>query len=225
MSRSRPAKSESAVKAILHHWHEAVPDDRLAHLVKDAWRGLTRAFQTRLSEHSVLFGHWVFLRILWEKDGLTQTELSEEAGLMTPTTFSALKTMERLGYIYRQRRPDNRKKIYIFLTPKGRALKDDLIPLAEEVNAIAVRGVPAAQVAEARRTLLAMIENLAQDEIDLTKMERKFPSTRDLVHLGAGEEGETPKAAPRPKGRRADQAIGPDDPQTRPARAIRAKVS
>src|SRR5690242_18835393 len=80
-------------EAILRHWREAVPDDRLAHLVKDATRALVRALQMRLAEHSVSFGHWTFLRILWEGDGLTQRELSEQAGVMEPTTYSALKAM------------------------------------------------------------------------------------------------------------------------------------
>ena len=200
---SRSSKKEEAVKTILRHWQEAVPDDRLAHLLKDAWRGLTRAFQTRLSEHSVLFGHWIFLRILWEKDGLTQSQLSEEAGLMMPTTFSALKTMERLGYIYRERRSESRKKVYIFLTPKGRALREELIPLAEEVNAIAVRGVPDAQAAATRKTLLAMVENLAQDEIDMLKMKRKMPSTRDLAHLRPEEAGAAKTRRGRASAKRA----------------------
>ena len=111
-----------------------MPNDRLAHLVKDATRALLRALQMRLAEHGVSFGHWTFLRILWEHDGLTQRELSEQAGVMEPTTFSALKAMERLGYVARRQMPDNRKKIYVFLTPKGRALKSKLVPLAEEVN-------------------------------------------------------------------------------------------
>ena len=82
---------------ILRHWREAVPDDRLAHLVKDATRALVRALQVRLAQHGVPFGHWTFLRILWEHDGLTQSELSTEAGVMEPTTFTALKAMEKLG--------------------------------------------------------------------------------------------------------------------------------
>jgi DNA-binding MarR family transcriptional regulator len=49
----------------------------------------------------VSFGHWAFLRILWETDGLTQRALSVEAGLMEPTTSSALAAMEALGYIRR----------------------------------------------------------------------------------------------------------------------------
>ena len=56
-----------------------------------------RALQARLAAHGVTFGHWTFLRILWEGDGLTQRELSDEAGVMEPTTFAALKAMERLG--------------------------------------------------------------------------------------------------------------------------------
>ena len=89
-------------ETILRHWREAVPDDRLAHLVKDATRALVRSLGVRLAEHGVSFGHWSFLRILWEGDGITQRELSEQAGVMEPTTFSALKTMEKLGYVARR---------------------------------------------------------------------------------------------------------------------------
>jgi DNA-binding MarR family transcriptional regulator len=156
--------TEAATQSILQHWREAVPDDRLAHLVKDATRALLRALQIRLAAHSVSIGHWTFLRILWEKDGLTQRELSEQAGLMEPTTFSAIQAMQRLGYVTRRHQGDNRKKLYIFLTPKGRALKAKLVPLAEEVNRVAARSLAASDIAITRRTLLAVIENLAREE-------------------------------------------------------------
>ena len=185
MSRSKRSAPEAATEAILRHWREAVPNDRLAHLVKDAMRGLGRALQMRLTEYAVSFGHWTFLRILWETDGLTQRELSEQAGVMEPTTFSALKALEKLGYVTRRRLPDSRKKIYVFLTPKGRALKGKLVPLAEEVNEIAVRGAPSADIAATRRTLLVMIENLARDEIESARKRRRIPSTRELARLVA----------------------------------------
>jgi DNA-binding MarR family transcriptional regulator len=156
--------TEAATQSILRHWREAVPDDRLAHLVKDATRALLRALQMRLAEHSVSIGHWTFLRILWETDGLTQRELSEQAGLMEPTTFSAIQAMQRLGYVTRRQQGTNRKNVYVFLTPKGRALKAKLVPLAEDVNRIAAHGVAAGDIATTRRTLLAVIENLAREE-------------------------------------------------------------
>src|SRR4029450_3465756 len=106
-------------QSILRQWREAVTDDRLAHLVKDATRALVRALQMRLAAHGVSFGHWTFLRILWEHDGLTQRELSQEAGVMEPTTFAALRAMEELGYVERRQRADNRKNVYVFLTRRG----------------------------------------------------------------------------------------------------------
>jgi len=173
---------QPSTQSILRHWREAVLDDRLAHLVKDATRALVRALQMRLAKHAVSFGHWTFLRILWEADGITQRELSEQAGVMEPTTFSALKAMERLGYVVRRRRGGDRKKVYVFLTPKGRALRDKLVPLAEEVNRIAVRGVRAADIATTRALLFAIIANLARDE---QAVDMRMPSTRELARLKA----------------------------------------
>jgi MarR family transcriptional regulator, organic hydroperoxide resistance regulator len=174
---TRAAETET----ILRHWREAVPDDRLAHLVKDATRALVRALQMRLARHRVSFGHWTFLRILWEGDGLTQRELSEQAGVQEPTTFAALKAMQRLGYVARRRVGSDRKKVYVFLTPKGRALKRALVPLAEEVNATAARRVRAGDIATTRKVLLAIIENLARDE---AANDQRMPSTRALARLG-----------------------------------------
>jgi DNA-binding MarR family transcriptional regulator len=164
-----------------------VPRDRLAHVVKGVWRAFVRSLQLRLVGHGVSFGHWTFLRTLWEKDGLTQRELSERAGVMEPTTFSALKAMERLGYVVRKRMPDSRKKIYVFLTPKGRAMKRRLVPLARETNRIAVRGVKPREVSITRSTMLAMIRNLMRDETR-TARTRRMPSTRELSRLAGKEQ-------------------------------------
>jgi DNA-binding MarR family transcriptional regulator len=136
--------------------------ERLAHIIREAARALVRALTQRLAEHGVSFGHWAFLRILWERDGLTQRELSEMAGVMEPTTFAALRAMERLGYIERRQVPENRKNVYVHLTPQGRALQKKLVPLAEVVNKVATRGVKAGDLATTRRVLLAMLDNLGR---------------------------------------------------------------
>jgi DNA-binding MarR family transcriptional regulator len=150
----------------------------------------------RLAEHGVSFGHWTFLRILWESDGLTQRELSEQAGVMEPTTFSAIKAMERLGYVVRRRRPGDRKKIYVFLTAKGRGLRKKLVPLAEEVNRIAVRRVRPADIGRARKLLLSIIENLARAE---QRADMRMPSTRELGRLNGSIQKARPKARRRPR--------------------------
>jgi len=121
-----------------------------------------RALQWRLAAHGVSFGHWTFLRILWERDGLTQRELSDEAGVMQPTTGAAIRAMEKLGYVTRAQISDNRKNVYVHLTAKGRALKAKLVPLAQAVNRDAVRHLEASDVETTKRVLIAVTQNLSR---------------------------------------------------------------
>jgi DNA-binding MarR family transcriptional regulator len=162
------SRDDSAATSLqgLRKWREAVPNDRMAHVVKDLLRTIQRAMQIRLAAHSVSIGQWVFLRILWERDGVTQRELSELAGVSEPTTYSALLSMEKMGYITRKKLPGNMRNLSVCLTAKGRALKAVLIPLAEQVNAVAIAGLSAAEVQQFRQTMLRMIANLEADEQD-----------------------------------------------------------
>lgn len=181
MSSRKVAKNET--RAILNHWRDHGLDDRLAHLIKDATRALVRALQIRLIEYDVSFGHWTFLRILWEQDGVTQRALSEAAGVMEPTTYTALTGMEKLGYIERRQSPENKKNMYVFLTEQGRTLERKLVPLALEVNEISMRGTDQEEIRITRKVLLGIIKNLAADESETGSSERKMPSTRKLGNI------------------------------------------
>jgi DNA-binding MarR family transcriptional regulator len=166
-TKARPRRARTSVGdlgPILRHWREVAPNDRLAHLVKDAMRAFDRSLQARLAARGVALGHWAFLRVLWQTDGLTQRELSREAGVMEPTTFAALKAMARRGYVVRRQLAGNRRKVHVFLTAKGRALERELVPLARSVNRRAVAGVPVREIAATRRTLLAVLDNLERDD-------------------------------------------------------------
>lgn len=174
------AAADPATEAILQHWRESVPNDRIAHLIRDAARGVTRGLQLRLARFNVSFGHWVFLRILWEEDGLSQRELSDRAGLMESTTHTALRRMEDVGYIVRRNKPGNLRKQHVYLTTQGRALKKKLVPLAEAVNEVATTGLDPADVAITRKTMLAMIVNLAKDEASAAAQGEGMPSTRSM---------------------------------------------
>jgi DNA-binding MarR family transcriptional regulator len=86
------------------------------------------------------------------------------AGVSEPTTYSALLSMEKAGYITRHKLPSNMRNLSVCLTARGRALKEVLVPLAEEVNAVAMRGLSAQEVAQFRQTTARMIANLEADE-------------------------------------------------------------
>ncbi|MFJ4293169.1 MarR family winged helix-turn-helix transcriptional regulator [Cupriavidus sp. NPDC089707] len=158
-------------------------EERLAHLVKDAARAYIRALQLRLAEHSVSYGHWTILRILWRHDGLSQRELSERAGVTEPTTFAAVKALEALGYVERTHLPGNKKKVHVFLSKTGRALRRKLEPLATEVNELSVEGVSEADVLTTRRVLITIAKRLVADEIASAEHGRRVPSTQEVGRL------------------------------------------
>src|SRR5690606_27392279 len=83
-SVTTPSAPDESSPALLR---ETGPNERILHLIKVAFRGSSRALQSRLRQHGVLYGHWTLLRILWQLDGMTQRQLSEQAGIMESTAF------------------------------------------------------------------------------------------------------------------------------------------
>lgn len=120
--------------------------------------------RTRLQTHDITPGQWYFLRTLWAEEGLSQRELSRRVGTTEPTTVSALRLLDRNGLIRRVRNPTDRRTINIFLTDKARALRDELMPLAVDVNETATAGLSAEEFGQLRALLHRIRENLARDD-------------------------------------------------------------
>ncbi|HYG89144.1 MAG TPA: MarR family winged helix-turn-helix transcriptional regulator [Azospirillum sp.] len=146
-----PSSNEIAAESI---------EANLSHVVRDVHRSFSRALQMRIASYGVSMGQWFFLRALWEEDGLTQRELSQRVGMMEPTTVTALNTMEHKGLVERVRNPHDRRKVNIFLTVHGRALKTVLLDCASGVNEMAVRGIAPDDVRRAMEVLCSISSNL-----------------------------------------------------------------
>jgi DNA-binding MarR family transcriptional regulator len=159
MSSKPPAN-----RLILQYWQDTSPSDRLAHLVRDTARAYMRALQNRLNDQGIPFSHWAFLRILWDVEGLTQRELSERAGVMESTTLIAIRSMQAKGYVERRQHVGNKKNRYVYLTKAGRSLQKKLVPLAEETNAVSQQTIADEDIQTARRVLLQILTNLAEDD-------------------------------------------------------------
>jgi MarR family transcriptional regulator, organic hydroperoxide resistance regulator len=144
-------------------WRDALSDERIAHLLKTAFRETSRALQDRLARHGVQYGHWTLLRVLWQTDGLTQRQLAEQAGVAEPSAFTALRQMEEMGYVTRQKVPGNQRQIRVFLTSRGAALRSLSVGAAEEVNRIALEGIAREDIDAARRVLIGIVGNLQRD--------------------------------------------------------------
>ncbi len=153
-------------------------DERVAHLTRLCARGFNRSLTRLLAENDISFGQWVFLRILWKQEGLTQRELSARANLTEPTVHTALAKMEAQGIVTRRTEEGNRRKQHVYLTERGRALKSVLEPLAVEANETALRGIAPESREQLRSMLLHILSNLERDEAEAEARGQRVPPTR-----------------------------------------------
>src|SRR3989344_416812 len=141
----------------------ADPTNSIGYLTRIAFRAFSRALEVRTAPHGVSSGQWRFLRVLWREDGLTQRELPRRVGMREPTTVIALKSLERSGFVTRQKSLEDRRKVHVFLTPEARALEAVLLPAVAEVNAVALAGLTPDEVAVLRKALTQVGRNLTAD--------------------------------------------------------------
>jgi DNA-binding MarR family transcriptional regulator len=141
----------------------ADPTNSIGYLTRIAFRSFSRALELRTSPHGVSSGQWRFLRVLWREDGLTQRELSRRVGMREPTTVIALKSLERSGFVTRQKSEEDRRKVHVFLTDTARALQPVLLPAVAEVNDVALAGLTKAEIDILRKALTQVGRNLAAD--------------------------------------------------------------
>lgn len=138
------------------------PSASVGYLIRDIHRALVKRLIRELQQHQVTLGMWFFLRALWNRDGLTQRELARHVRMTEPTAVVALKGMERRGLIGRVADPADLRKAYIFLTPKGRALRASIMPFIVIQNEELLSGLPRASRSEFVRLLQRMHEHVSQ---------------------------------------------------------------
>ena len=132
----------------------------VGYLISDSHRLLYRALQAKLVPFRVAAGTWHFLRAIWQEDGLTQRELSRRVGILEATTGAALEKLEKAGCVRRTRNGKDRRKINVFLTPRGRQYAEYLIPIAVDLNNAALRGFSDREVREVLAYLARIRNNL-----------------------------------------------------------------
>jgi len=135
-------------------------DTSIPFLLRRTSRYFRLGMQNRLRQYDLGFSHWFFLRALWLKDGITQRELCQRIEAPEPAAVAALRELERQGYVRRIRDKDNKRKILVFITPKGHALREKLLPHAYELASMGVKGIPEHEVALLRSLLNRIRDNM-----------------------------------------------------------------
>ena len=116
-------------------------DYNLGFLLSRAARSMKRALDAKLSEYAITSTQYVVLEKLWETDGLSLTELGKSLDFDGTTITGISDRMERDGLLERRRESEDRRVVNIFLTDKGKKLKEKLAHCASDVNSAALESL------------------------------------------------------------------------------------
>ena len=89
-----------------------------------AARHVTNLYTPWLKPLGLTYTQYIVFLVLWEKDGVSVTEIGEKLMLDNGTLSPLLKKMEQAGYLERRRCRRDDRIVEITLTDAGRALQE-----------------------------------------------------------------------------------------------------
>ena len=98
-------------------------DNQLCFALYSTSLAMTKLYKPLLDELGLTYPQYLAMLVLWEKDGLTVSELGERLFLDSGTLTPLLKRLEMSGLVSRLRDVEDERRVHITLTAAGRKLK------------------------------------------------------------------------------------------------------
>ncbi|MFW2094987.1 MarR family winged helix-turn-helix transcriptional regulator [Acinetobacter sp. ULE_I057] len=98
-------------------------DHQLCFLVYSTNLALNQLYRKLLTPLGLTYPQYLVMLVLWEKDGLTVSEIGEKLFLESSTLTPLLKKLQSNGIVNRERSTKDERQVIISLTAEGHALK------------------------------------------------------------------------------------------------------
>ena len=86
---------------------------------------INRLYKPMLDSLGVTYPQYLVLGTLWEADGQTIGAIADRLALEPSTITPLMKRLEAAGFVSRQRNPQDERQVQVFLTAKGKALREE----------------------------------------------------------------------------------------------------
>ena len=95
---------------------------------------IVRRYRKPLDPLGLTYTQYVVMLAFWEFGGMTEKELGVKVHLDSGTLAPLLKRLEKQGLVNRVRPGDNERSLFISLTDKGEALKDEALKVPDQMG-------------------------------------------------------------------------------------------
>lgn len=99
-------------------------DNQVCFALYSASLAMTKLYKPLLDAIGLTYPQYLVMLVLWEREGLSVSELGERLFLDSGTLTPLLKRLEAQGHIARLRDTQDERRVRITLTPAGRALRE-----------------------------------------------------------------------------------------------------
>lgn len=104
-------------------------DRQLCFALYSSSRAMTRIYKPLLTPLGLTYPQYLVMLVLWETEGLSVSQLGQRLSLDSGTLTPLLKRLEALGHLERRRASDDERRVDIFLTPRGRKLREPALDI------------------------------------------------------------------------------------------------
>jgi MarR family transcriptional regulator, organic hydroperoxide resistance regulator len=133
--------------------------EHLAYLLAQANREINRQLETRLAKEGVPVEQWRILKVLSAGNGRSMGELAESVLLNHPTLTKIIDRMVSDALVYRVQDPNDRRKVLMFCSDRGKALCQRLNSLAMSQEAHIVENYGNKSTNDLKRLLENLIDS------------------------------------------------------------------
>jgi MarR family transcriptional regulator, organic hydroperoxide resistance regulator len=135
----------------------------LPYLINRAGVRISDHFAVELRRFGLSIAMWRVLASIWHDGSMRLSELSDSTSIELSTLSRQITGMQRRRLVTRTRAPDDARAVEVDLTPEGRAITAQIIPLAVAYETMALEGFSEADGAILRELLTRLYSNLAEN--------------------------------------------------------------
>ena len=114
-----------------------------------------------LNEIGLHVGQEMMLCALWDREGVTQTELGEQLGVQPATVTNGLRRLERKGLVERTPDADDQRVSRVFPTAEGRQCRAEVEEKWDQLDRTSFAGFTDRERGQLHALLSRVHENLA----------------------------------------------------------------
>lgn len=114
---------------------------------------------SQMTEYGIHPGQLSMLKLLWARDGLSQSEICRALKIKASTVAVSLKRLEKSGLIVRKSDPTDQRITRVYLTEETKQIGLNVMRRQEENEKIMLQGFSEAEICLLKRFLQQILEN------------------------------------------------------------------